>query len=286
MQKMIGYMFIGALIVSTSLLTTGCTMRISEDTFIAHDEQSTPYTTEFIQELKQAIPNSQVIPVTLETKDQAQLKGFYIDNPKSETVLMFFQGNGMKVAPHSLSVLKTLSQLDTDILIVDRRGLGASSGKPSIENLMADAQLQLDYLHQHYQPKKVILHGYSLGSFIAAQLAKNNQVNGLVMHGSATNVDDWADEKTPWYMPFMTLEMSENFRKADNARVVAQDYLGPLLVIGAEDDEEVPVELSEKLFAASQSKIKTLVIVPNANHQDMLKDDNTIKAYRTFIEAL
>lgn len=286
MHKNIGYIVLSAFIVSSTALTTGCTMRISEGTFIAHDEQSTPFTTEFVQELKQSIPKSDVRLVSIEASQEAQLRGFYIDNPNSETTLMFFQGNGMKVEPHTLSVLTRLSQLGTDIMVIDRRGLGASSGQPSISNLMEDAQLQFDYLITHYQPKKVVVHGYSLGSFIAAQLAKSNDITALVMHGSATNVDDWADEKMPWYMPFMTLEMSGDFRKADNAQVVAQYYRGPLLVIGGENDDEVSAALSRKLFAASQSLVKELVIVPNADHVTMLDDDNTMKVYGEFIESL
>ena len=39
--------------------------------------------------------------------------------------------------------------------------------------------------------------GYSLGSFIAAHLVKEQAVKALVLQGSATNVDDWVDAKTP-----------------------------------------------------------------------------------------
>ncbi|MBB1440868.1 prolyl oligopeptidase family serine peptidase, partial [Shewanella sp. SG41-4] len=144
-----------------------------------------------------------------------------------------------------------------------------------------------DYLHQQYQPKKVILHGYSLGSFIAADLAKNNKIDALVLHGSATNADDWVDEKTPWYMaPFMTLEIPEDFRKIDNKQVVAKYYQGPLLIIAAGDDEEVPPELAEKLFAASQSVNKELIMVPNVGHQGMLSDANTMSRYQAFLHTL
>jgi pimeloyl-ACP methyl ester carboxylesterase len=261
-------------------------MRISEETFIAHNEQPIPYTPEFVDKLKGDHPQSVITPVIIEGSQQAKLRGFYIDNPTSDTVMMFFQGNGMKVAPHSLSALKTLSQLNTDILIVDRRGLGASSGTPSIENLMEDAQLQLDYVYAEYHPKKIIVHGYSLGSFVAAQLAKNNPIDALVMHGSATNVDDWADEKTPWYMPFMTLEMSGNFRAADNRQVLAEHYTGPILIIGGESDQEVSAELSRKLYAASQSAVKQLIIVPKASHVSMLDDTHTMEVYQNFIDDL
>ncbi|MGI2038284.1 alpha/beta hydrolase [Shewanella frigidimarina] len=287
MQNWLKQITTGAMIGTTVLVTSACTMRLSESTFIASDEVPVAFTAEFTQQLQQAMPNHLITPLSLEASDHVKLNGFYIDNPNSLTTLVFYQGNGMKIEPHGLSVLTTLSTLNTDILVMDRRGLGASEGQPSINNIIADAQQQLDYLHQQYQPEKVILHGYSLGSFIAADLAKNNKIDALILHGSATNADDWVDEKTPWYMaPFMTLEMPEDFRKTDNKQVVAQYYQGPLLVIAAEDDEEVPPELSEKLFVASQSANKQLIMVPNVGHQGMLDDANTMSQYQRFITAL
>ncbi|WP_434930894.1 alpha/beta hydrolase [Shewanella sp. HL-SH5] len=269
------------------LMTSACTVRISEETFIASDKAPTTFTTEFTQKLQQALPDHLIAPVQLTARDNVSLNGFYIDNPNSKITLVFFQGNGMKIEPYSLSALTTLSALNTDIFVMDRRGLGASEGKPRIKNIVSDAQQQLDYLHQQYQPTKIILHGYSLGSFIAADLAKNNTINALVLHGSATNADDWVDEKTPWYMaPFMSVEMPEDFRKIDNEKVVAQYYKGPLLVIAGENDEEVPVGLSEKLYAASKSANKELIIVPNAGHQGMLTEAKTMAQYHAFIDAL
>lgn len=275
------------IIAAAVLMTTACTVRLSEDTFIASDDSATPFTAEFTQQLQQAMPNNTINPISLDASEQARLHGFYIDNPNSKTTIMFFQGNGMKIEPHTLNTLTRLSTLNTDILIVDRRGLGASEGQPRIYNLVADAQLQLDYLHQQYQPDNVIIHGYSLGSFIAADLAKNNKIAGLVLQGSATNADDWVDEKTPWYMsPFMSLEMPQGFRNIDNEQVVANHYQGPLLVIAGENDEEVPPELSEKLFAASQSAQKQLIMVPNVGHQGMLDSKKTLQQYQAFIAEL
>ncbi|PKG79196.1 alpha/beta hydrolase [Shewanella sp. Actino-trap-3] len=287
MQGLLKKITTGAMIGTTILMTSACTMRLSESTFIASDEVPAAFTAEFTQQLQQAMPNHLITQLSLEASDHVKLNGFYIDNPNSLTTLVFYQGNGMKIEPHGLSVLSTLLTLNTDILVMDRRGLGASEGQPSINNIIADAQQQLDYLHQQYQPEKVILHGYSLGSFIAADLAKNNKIDALVLHGSATNADDWVDEKTPWYMaPFMTLEMSEDFRKTDNKQVVAQYYQGPLLVIAGEDDEEVPPELAEKLYAASQSAQKELIIVPDAGHVEMLDAPETMKRYQAFVRSL
>jgi len=269
------------------LVMSGCTMRLNESTFIASSDTPVAFSDEFTQELRAAIPNGVITQVNIQTSDFITLSGFHIDNPSSQTTLVFFQGNGMKIEPYGKSALRDLWSLGTDIFVLDRRGLGASEGEPSIKSLINDAQFQLDYLHQHYQPQQVILHGYSLGSFIAADLAKNNKIDALVLHGSATNADDWVAEKTPWYIsPFMTLEISEDFRNADNQKVVSIHYNGPLLVIAGEKDEEVPAKLAEKLFAQSQSANKRLIMVPNIGHQGMLENKDTMTQYQKFLASL
>ncbi|MBB1439796.1 alpha/beta hydrolase, partial [Shewanella sp. SG41-4] len=147
MQGLLNKITTGAMIGTTLLITSACTMRLSESTFIASDEVPTAFTTEFTQQLQQAMPDHLITTVSLEASDHVRLNGFYIDNPNSLTTLVFYQGNGMKIEPHGLSALTTLSTLNTDILVMDRRGLGASEGQPSINNIIADAQQQLDYLH-------------------------------------------------------------------------------------------------------------------------------------------
>ena len=287
MQNTVTKMITVTMISTAMFIISGCTVRLTEASFIAHDKAPVAFNTEFTQALQQAMPNNAITPLSLEASDHAKLNGFFIDNPNSNTTLVFYQGNGMKIQPHCLADLTALSALNTDILVMDRRGIGASEGKPKIQNIISDAQQQLDYLQQHFQPEKIILHGYSLGSFIAADLAKNNQIDALVLHGSATNADDWVDEKTPWYMaPFMTLEIPQDFRNIDNKQVVAQLYSGPLLVIAGENDEEVPPALSEKLFAASKSANKQFIMVPKVGHQGMLEDVTTMQQYQAFITAL
>ncbi|GGP70519.1 hypothetical protein GCM10009347_39520 [Shewanella algicola] len=287
MQNTVKKMITVAMISTTMLIISGCTVRLSEESFIANDKEPVAFSTEFTQALQQAMPDHVISQLNLEASDNVKLNGFFIDNPNSNTTLVFYPGNGMKIQPHCLADLTALSALNTDILVMDRRGIGASEGKPRINNIILDAQQQLDYVQQQYQPGKIILHGYSLGSFIAAELARNNKIDALVLHGSATNADDWVDEKTPWYMaPFMTLEMPEGFRKTDNKQVVAQYYQGPLLVIAGEDDEEVPPALSEKLFAASKSANKQFIMVPKVGHQGMLEEATTMQQYQTFITEL
>ena len=107
------------------------------------------------------------------------------------------------------------------------------------------------------------------------------------MQGSATNVDDWIDEAMPWYSKvFVNVEVDDAFYKVDNRQVVSEDYSGPLLVIRGGKDTQTPAVLSQKLFDASNSEIKQLVIAEEANHGQMFDNKKVKMAYSGFISAL
>ena len=277
--------FVGVIIISTLL---GCSGHIRESSFITQDEAITEYQNLAFNEWQASFSQHTLTQLNLVTKsDNVRLKGLFLDSPTSQDVIFYIQGNGMRVSDGGIYALKALAKLGKDIVIFDRRGLGASSGKATISNLADDSIEQYQFIRDTLKAKSIIVHGYSLGSFIAAHLAKNETIDALVLQGSATNVDDWIDKKTPWYTkPFLTIEVDEAFNAVDNEVVVSNFYSGPLLVIGAENDQQVPVELSSALYNASTSENKKLVIVEGADHGSMLDKAKEIALYKAFLNSI
>lgn len=280
------YKKITLLIMLFTLL--GCTGHIREDSFITQDKNITNYADSDIESWQKLFPEHNLKPLKLITQnDSTMLQGLFLKHPKSKDVIFFIQGNGMKVREGGIEVLQTLAKLGKSIVIFDLRGLGASGGKATIASAVDDSIEQYHFIKNKLNAQSIIVHGYSLGSFIAGQLAAKEPIDALVLQGSATNVDDWIDKKVPWYSkPFLTIEVDDAFRLIDNKVVVSNLYSGPLFVIGAENDEEVPVELSELLFNASQSTNKELLIVENAHHGNMLNNPREISIYNKFLESL
>lgn len=277
------------MIVTTLLLGIfSCTATLKEDQLITQSDAVDPYDQKSVDEWRQQFPEHQLKTLSITTTDkEATLAGLYLDNPKSNELLFIIQGNGMQVKDGGIAMLKTLTPLGLDIVIFDRRGLGASSGKATIRNLASDANEQYQYIKSELKPNKVIVHGYSLGSFIATQLAKEHPIDALVLQGSATTVNDWIEAKTPWYVyPFLTVNMDPAFHLANNQVIVEQQYQKPLLIIAGEDDQQVPVSLSQKLFNASKSANKKLIIVEDADHGSMFKDRKTTDNYIEFLKSI
>ena len=266
----------------------GCSAQLKERSFIVQDKEVTPYQAEDIAKWQQGFANHKLRRIKVKAEDgKAVLYGLHLDTPDSKEVVFFIPGNGMKVTAGGIQALQSFGHIDRDFVIFDRRGLGASNGQAIIANLVSDSIAQVGYIKKQLQAEKVIVHGFSLGSFVAAQLAKQANVDALVLQGSATNVNEWIDARTPWYMkPFLTIDIEAAFHTVDNKAVVANDYTGPLLIIAAEKDQQAPVQLSEVLYKVSHSANKQLVIVEGADHNNMFDSQETINAYLKFLASL
>jgi len=189
--------FVGIILFSTLV---GCSGHLRESSFITQDEAITEYQNLALNKWQSSFSQHKLTPLSLVTEeDNVTLKGLLLDSPTSQDIIFYIQGNGMRVSDGGIYALKALAKLGKDIVIFDRRGLGASNGKATISNLGNDSIEQYRFIKDTLKAKSIIVHGYSLGSFIAGHLAKNEIVDGLVLQGSATNVDDWIDKKTPWY---------------------------------------------------------------------------------------
>lgn len=266
----------------------GCSGHIRESSFIGQDKEVTNYSSSNIDSWEKLFPEHTIKLLQQLTKnDSIMLQGLHFKHSSSQDVIFFIPGNGMKVSEGGIDAIQTLAKLEKSIVIFDRRGLGASGGKATVSSLVRDSIEQYHFIKNELHAKSVIVHGFSLGSFIAGQLAKSEPVDALVLQGSATNVDDWIDKSIPWYTkPFLTLEVDDVFKSIDNQIVVSEYYKGPLFVIGAENDEQVPVELSELLFSSSQSSNKKLLIVENANHGNMLENPKELSIYKSFLASI
>ena len=73
-------------------------------------------------------------------------------------------------------------------------------------------------------PEHLIVHGHSLGTFVATYLANEHPVGGVVLENPATNVDAWSKALLPWYLRlFIGFDFAEPLREEDNLTRVCAD---------------------------------------------------------------
>lgn len=225
---------------------------------------------------------------TFAAADGTQLAALHVGRDADAPAVFYLGGDTFKIARHGLEIAPVLAGLGLDVFMVDYRGYGGSAGSPSIDTLMSDAEDALAVLRGrlgHGRP--VLVHGFSLGSFVGAELARRRAVQGLVLESSATSVRDWANHQVPWYgKPFVSINLATTLEAQSNAVRVA-DYSGPLLLIAGGADDTTPADMSRALFEASASPraCRRLMVAEEAGHGNALAFAETLRAYRDFIDV-
>lgn len=95
-------------------------------------------------------------------------------------LILFFHGNAGSLKRWGEYAVDFTS-LGCDILMVDYRGYGKSTGKPNEENLYQDARTILNWTKANLTYSKLILYGRSLGSAIATNLATQSNPDLLIL---------------------------------------------------------------------------------------------------------
>ncbi len=282
-----GIRMIGILLGLTAL--TGCmTARVEESNIyrpIAGGELS--------QEAVSAVaPSYRLERESIIVRDGAVLHGVWLRQPGARHTVLLFGGNGFVVA-RGAKLASLFEALGVDLMMIDHRGYGESepgSGSPSIQALMWDGEDVFDSLASRpgMSPTAVVIHGHSLGSFVAGHVATVRDSGGLVLQSSATTADDFARGQIPFYaQPFVRVQVADSLRTGGNLQNMSRIDEPLLILVGAEDRTTVP-SMSRRLYAASPlaAESKTLMIVAGRGHNDVFASPEAVTAYRTFLESL
>lgn len=180
--------------------------------------------------------------VELHTSDGETLHGWWLPHDRSRATVLFFHGNAGNIS-HRLESLEIFHELGVDVLIVDYRGYGRSSGSPSEAGLYLDAQAAWKWLTetQKVRAGEIILFGRSLGGAVAAELAARVDAAGLIVESVFTSVPDIAAQLY-WWLPVRWLSRLD-FDTAGNIR--RTDL--PVLVVHSSDDEIIPFSHGRRL---------------------------------------
>jgi uncharacterized protein len=131
-----------------------------------------------------------------------------------------------------------------DVATFFYRGYGPSGGVPSETALVADAVLIHDRMVERLRPRAVLAAGFSLGSGVAAQLARRRQLAGLVLLTPFDSIEAVAAARYP-LVPVRRL-----LRHPFRSDAALAGLPTPVAVIAAAQDDIVPPRLTCRLIDA------------------------------------
>lgn len=177
---------------------------------------------------------------------------------------LYLHGNDRNIASN-LSHVQRLHDLGYNVLLVDYRGFGKSSGgQPSEAKVFEDAEATWHYLVEqgHIAPHRLFIYGHSLGGAIAIDLASHHpEAAGLIVESTFTSMLEMG-ELNYGYLPVSLLlnQRFESLSKMDKLKI-------PLLIIHGTWDNLVPVAMAKRLYAAAPGP-KSMTLIEGGGHNN------------------
>lgn len=200
----------------------------------------------------------------------------YKQKINSKGIILYFHGNA-----GSLRTWKQentyLKKLGYDVLMIDFRGYGKSTGKFSEKGFYLDAEATYDFaIKKGYSSENIVIFGRSLGTGIATALACKRPAKSLILEAPYVSMLQMAKLKYPLLLPYIFLSY-----KFDTIGRIGTVQI-PVLLIHGMKDKLVPYFCSEKLFKVIKSK-KSLLLLPEADHNSCSEFPEYLNEIQNFV---
>ena len=211
-------------------------------------ESSLVYATEWSRRDLVVRPGPGQRVVALRTPDGLALDAVLAEPagvPKA--TVLYLHGNASSIWSEQIrGKLHAYQRLGYRVLSVDYRGYGRSEGSPSEPGLITDALTAARWIEDSLQvlPDRLVVHGMSLGSGVAAAVAVQRPPRLLILDGAYTSLPDVAADAYPWVpVRWLMRNRFDTIARLDSIQA-------PVLHVHARNDAVVPFRFGAALASA------------------------------------
>ena len=219
--------------------------------------------------------NQETNEYNLKTRDGAVINGLrFFPKGESKGVVLYLKGNSKSIKGWGKFAVD-FTRHGYNVLMVDYRGFGKSTGRRSQKAIKRDLQLVYNKLKEQTTEDRIILYGRSLGSGFAAKLASMNHPKMLVLDApyySLTKV-------TARYAPFMPLSLLLKYPLPTYKWLKYVQC--PIHIIHGTHDKLIPFKSSIKLSKV-KPKLTKLHTVIGGGHKNL----NNFESYHSMLDDI
>lgn len=238
-------------IALTVILILGLLIYFFQHKFFFQPEKLAP-------DFKFAYDNLKAEEKTVETEPGAKINylHFLVDHPKG--VVIYLKGNTKSIKGWGKFAID-FTRLGYEVIMMDYRGFGKSTGKRTVEAMKRDSQFIYDIAKKEYSEDKIIVYGRSLGSGFAARLAAKNNPRMLILTSPLYSLLRTIHRYLPFMpaKPFLRYNIP-TFHYLKNVRC-------PIKIIHGSDDNLVPIKTAIDLSEINP-KLTRLYVILGAGH--------------------
>ncbi|WP_241148073.1 alpha/beta hydrolase [Lacinutrix jangbogonensis] len=213
--------------------------------------------------------------ITLKTNDDAALNAIHFKAKNPKGVILYFHGNAGNLSRWG-NIAEFFVAKDYDVLVMDYRTYGKSTGKLSEQAFYNDADLFYNYLKKYYSEDKITLYGRSLGTGLATFLASKHKPKQLILETPYTSIAAIAKHR----FPFFPINLLLNYKFPSNTFITKVSC--PITIFHGTEDVVVPYKFGKELSEIPPKQQTTFVTIEGGRHNDLIRFD----AYSEGIDKL
>jgi len=203
--------------------------------------------------------------INLETPDGNTLNGLLFKVNNSKGVVLFFHNHSGNIENWSRPYEIILNK-GFDILLMDYRGFGKSTGKYNEPLMQKDAELWYNYILNLYDESEITIYGRGIGATFATYISSLNNPKQLILESPMYNIFYAAK----YHYPLIPSRLIAKY-KFDTAAYIINVKCKTIIFHGKKN-ELINYKNSLKLYKLSKSNID-LVLVPDGNHYNLINHE-------------
>jgi len=197
---------------------------------------------------------------------------FYREQPKG--LILYFHGNTRSIKGWA-KYARDFYRYDYDVVLIDYRGFGKSTGKRSEKEMLGDMQFIYDRLKEQYGENHLIIYGRSMGSGFATKLASDNHPRYLILDAPYFNFRRVIER----FLPILPVRVVLRYHLRTDKWI--QLVKCPIYIIHGTRDWLIPIRHSEELQNLNPRKI-TLIRIHGGRHNNLPSFDE----YHNFVRDI
>ena len=190
-----------------------------------------------------------------------RINGLHFSREKPGGLILYFHGNTRSIKGWA-KYARDFYRYNYDVVLVDYRGFGKSTGKRSEKEMLNDMQFVYDELRKKYAEDHLIVYGRSMGSGFATKLASDNNPRYLILDAPYFSFRKVVER----FLPILPVRIVLRFQLRTDLwieKVKCHTY-----ILHGTKDLLIPLKHSEELQKKNSRKI-TLIRIPGGHHNDL-----------------
>ncbi len=209
-------------------------------------------------------------------EEGVNINGVHFKVPDPRGVVLYLKGNSRSIKGWGKFAID-FTRFGYDVIMVDYRGFGKSTGKRSEDAIMDDLRYVYKMIKEQVDEKYIVVYGRSMGSGFAAYLASLYDPRLLILDAPYYSMK----HSVKRYLPFMT--MAVFLRYPIETYKFIRHVSCPIKIIHGTKDSLIPYHNSVKLAKLNEDKAELFPIL-GGRHNNLHTFENYHELLEEFLQ--